>query len=471
MTAHLADGRRRRRLPASTVFSRAIQPATVTASSFTLTGPGGAVPATVSYDDQTSTATLVPAAPLAYATTYTARLTTAVTSTDGMTLPAPIVWTFTTTGGVAPQVVDLLPADGTADVGPAAIVRGTFDIELAAGTVNATTVTLTGPGGPVTGAVSYTAGQRTATLVPDAPLAPGSYTARLDGSITAADGAPLQTARTWTFTIVAAPPALAVAPVAPAAGATGTSRTASIQVAFNRSIDPSTLTASSFRLRAASSALVAGTIAYDANTRVATLTPAAALDASATYTVEVSTDVLTADLAPLPALASWTFTTTPCPCRLMDGLTPNATSLGTSDGRGSGTFTYEMGTRIQVTAPSELTAIRFYKSPGETGTHVATLWSSTGAVLAQATFANETPAGWQSVALETPVQLTPGTTYTVSVGLNEFFVMTTGGLAAQRASGALQSVVGGNGVFGLAAGTYPTLSYNDSNYFVDAEIG
>ena len=47
-------------------FSRSLDPTTVTASSVTLTGPGGtAVPATVSYDDSTRSATLTPNAALA----------------------------------------------------------------------------------------------------------------------------------------------------------------------------------------------------------------------------------------------------------------------------------------------------------------------------------------------------------------------------------------------------------------------
>ena len=41
-------------------FSASVDPATVTAQTFTLSGPAGAVPAAVAYDDATRTATLTP---------------------------------------------------------------------------------------------------------------------------------------------------------------------------------------------------------------------------------------------------------------------------------------------------------------------------------------------------------------------------------------------------------------------------
>ena len=64
--------------PATTVratFSRAMDQATINSSSFTLKRPDGStVPATVSYDSLSFTATLTPTLPLALQTSYTARL-------------------------------------------------------------------------------------------------------------------------------------------------------------------------------------------------------------------------------------------------------------------------------------------------------------------------------------------------------------------------------------------------------------
>jgi hypothetical protein len=75
-----------------------MDPTTITAATFTLTpsGGGAAVPATVSYNATTFTATLTPTAALAAGTTYTAQLSTAVKASDGMPLASPVGWAFTT---------------------------------------------------------------------------------------------------------------------------------------------------------------------------------------------------------------------------------------------------------------------------------------------------------------------------------------------------------------------------------------
>src|SRR5207302_407048 len=80
----------------SATFSRAMDPATITSASFTLSGPAGAVAATVAYDAATNSATLTPAAPLAMSTTYTAALDATVKAADGVALAAPVSWSFTT---------------------------------------------------------------------------------------------------------------------------------------------------------------------------------------------------------------------------------------------------------------------------------------------------------------------------------------------------------------------------------------
>ncbi len=71
----------------------------------------------------------------------------------------------------------------------------------------------------------------------------------------------------------------------------------------------------------------------------------------------------------------------------MTGLSPTAVHLPTRDGRpGTGPFSYELGTKVQVSSPTQLTAIRFYKDSLETGSHTGNVWSSNGSLLAQTTF-------------------------------------------------------------------------------------
>jgi hypothetical protein len=175
----------------------------------------------------------------------------------------------------------------------------------------------------------------------------------------------------------------------------------------------------------------------------------------------------------LIAPSSWQFTTSSCPCRLFDaGDAPADGNLNVSNGRGgAGPFSLEMGVKVQVTAAARIEAIRFHKDPNETGTHVGRVWSSTGTLLATTTFSGETASGWQQQALATPLPLTAGQTYVVSVGLNSRFGMTGGGLAAQRVSGPLRSVTDNrNGVWANAAGDFPTNTWGSSNYFVDTVV-
>jgi len=62
----------------SAVFDKDMDPSTITASSFTLTG--SVVSGTVTYNSSTKTATFTPDANLAAGTTYTATLSTAITT-------------------------------------------------------------------------------------------------------------------------------------------------------------------------------------------------------------------------------------------------------------------------------------------------------------------------------------------------------------------------------------------------------
>ena len=89
-------------------FSEAMDPTTITASSFVVTAGGAAVAGTVSYDTASMLATFVPSAPAGFApnTAFVVTVTTAVTDLAGNALAANKVWGFNTgaqtcTGGVA----------------------------------------------------------------------------------------------------------------------------------------------------------------------------------------------------------------------------------------------------------------------------------------------------------------------------------------------------------------------------------
>jgi hypothetical protein len=88
---------------ATATFSKAMNPATINTTTFTLTGPGvTSVPGTVSYAAATMTATFTPSASLAPSTTFTATITTGAQDTSGIALAANFVWMFTTSATCTP---------------------------------------------------------------------------------------------------------------------------------------------------------------------------------------------------------------------------------------------------------------------------------------------------------------------------------------------------------------------------------
>ncbi len=105
-----------------------------------------------------------------------------------------------------------------------------------------------------------------------------------------------------------------VTAVSPASGATGVASTTALTATFSEALDATTVGTSTFELRNAANSLVASTVSYNATTRTATLTPGAALAASAVYTATVrggGADPRIKDTAgnSLAANSTWSFTT------------------------------------------------------------------------------------------------------------------------------------------------------------------
>jgi hypothetical protein len=132
----------------------------------------------------------------------------------------------------------------------------------------------------------------------------------------------------------------------------------------------------------------------------------------------------------------------------------------------------ELGMKFQASVSGDIVGLRFYKGPSNTGQHVADLWTTTGALLATATFTNETASGWQQVNFATPVTITAGTTYVASYHTagnysddpNLFAnAVTNGPLTAPSSSSS-----GGNGVYAYGSGSlFPTNSFGATSYAVD----
>lgn len=128
---------------------------------------------------------------------------------------------------------------------------------------------------------------------------------------------------------------------------------------------------------------------------------------------------------------------------------------------------YELGMKFRSVRSGKISAVRYWKATSESGTHVGRIWNSTGTLLASVTFAGESASGWQQQALTASVTISANTTYVVSVNVVTNYAFTGSGLAAAIVNGDLSTIAdGANGVYGNS-GTFPTGSYQNSNYFRD----
>jgi hypothetical protein len=285
----------------SATFSRAMNPVTINATTFTFTGPGATpVAGTVTYAG--TTATFTPVGLLATGTFYTATITTGAKDPTGAGLVADFVWTFT--AAVPPTVVSTIPANGAAAVAVNTAISSTFSEAMDPATITAATFTLTGPGAtPVAGTVTYAG--TTATFTPTAVLTTSTlYMATITTGAKDLAGTPLSTNFVWTFTTVAAPTVVSTVPVN---GTAGVAVNTAISATFNKAMNPATINATTFTVTGPGAMAVTGTVAFSGNT--ATFTPTAVLANSTVFTATITTGAQ--DLAGHALLANfvWTFTT------------------------------------------------------------------------------------------------------------------------------------------------------------------
>ena len=156
-----------------------------------------------------------------------------------------------------------------------------------------------------------------------------------------------------------------------------------------------------------------------------------------------------------------------CPCSIFGNVVPKTPAANDA-------ADYELGLRFTPTADGFVNGVRFYKGTGNTGTHVGSLWSTSGQKLASVTFSNESATGWQSATFSTPVAVTAGTTYIVSYSAPAgHYAVQADALRAGPIEADPFEVAGG---FGAApagvyagAGRFPdNSSRNAAHYFVDA---
>jgi hypothetical protein len=137
------------------------------------------------------------------------------------------------------------------------------------------------------------------------------------------------------------------------------------------------------------------------------------------------------------------------------------------------TSSVELGMGFVASSNGTVTGIRFYKSAANTGTHVGSLWSSTGTLLGSGTFSNESASGWQTLTFTTPVTVTAGTRYVAGyLAPNGHYAATPNGFASGVDNGPLQADASSgttpNGRFFYGStSTFPTNTFSATNYWVD----
>lgn len=127
----------------------------------------------------------------------------------------------------------------------------------------------------------------------------------------------------------------------------------------------------------------------------------------------------------------------------------------------------ELGLTFTTDVPGVVTALRFYKDPSMSGTHIGHLWDPNGTKLAEATY-SETSSGWQQVNLSTPVAITPNTTYATSLFVPNGQYIATTFWPYPTDNAPLHGTGGAFADPATPPGQFPsTTSLNNANYWVD----
>ena len=181
------------------------------------------------------------------------------------------------------------------------------------------------------------------------------------------------------------------------------------------------------------------------------------------------------DSANIGGPVSRTFTVA-CPCSVFGSApfpTTHTSQVGPATASQADTSAYELGLRFMPTSNGFVTGVRFFKGAGNTGTHVGSLWSASGQKLASASFSNESASGWQTVGFTSPVAVSAGSTYVVSyTDPNGHYSSQPNAFSSAGIDADPLQVSGGYGAAPAGvynnAGSFPNLSFENTNYFVDA---
>jgi hypothetical protein len=420
------------------------------ALTYSATGPNGAaLPSWLTFNASTRTFSGTPTS------TDVGTDNIQVSATDPAGLSANETFNIAVAAETPPALVTQTPNQNT-------VAGAAFSLTLPAGTFNdpdggALTYSATGLNGAALPTwLTFNASTRTFSGTPTF-----ANVGAVGVQVSATDPAGLSANETFNIAVTDAPPVLATQTP---------DQNAVVGSAFSLALPAATFSdpdggALAYSATGLNGAALPSWLTFNASTRTFSGTPTSA---------DVGTDSIQVSATdPANLSASETFkiavTTTPASVSLFTASnTPTQTSL--NDGKA-----LEVGMKFTSSTAGQITALKFYRSPSDTGSDLLDLWTSTGTKLASATFTNKTASGWQTVNLATPVSISANTTYIVSYHTTGEYVATDNFFTSALTSGPLtapsSASSGGNGVYSYGgtntAGVFPTHTFSSANYYAD----
>lgn len=410
-------------------FSQAMDPASITATTFTLKQGNTVVAGTVTYSG--TTASFTPNSPLSSGGVYTATITTGAKNTTGIALAANYVWNFTTVvsqTATAPTVTSTDPANNDTGVSLNKVIKANFSQVMDPASITGATFTLKQGNTTVTGTVTYSGS--TASFTPNSPLSASlEYTATITTGAKNTSGTALASNYEWTFT-TGIPVAPTVTSTDPANNATNVPLNKVIKATFSEAMDPATITGTTFTLKQGNTT-VTGTVTYSGTT--ASFTPNSPLSASLVYTATITTGAKNTAGTALANDYVWTFTTAAAVAPTVTSTDPtnNATNVPLNKVI-KATFSEPMN-------PATITGTTFTLKQGNT--------TVTGTVTYSGTTASFTPNNPLSPNVTYTATITTGAQNLAGTGLANDYVWTFQTLSQQSANFVDLKTAGRFGIF------------------------
>jgi hypothetical protein len=274
-------------------FNVPLDAATVTASTVTLSGPLGVVPAAIDLDATYQVIRIAPSQPLAENAFYSFQTTTGVRGANGLAQPNAGGGYFVTGAAadtIAPSVTAVTPPHGSIDVGDNATIVIRFNEPINPMTINGSTIAVACPLGAIETSIALANGNRDVYLRPNAVLPDGEVVTITINGVTDLSGNAAGPTATQ-FSVSAGPDLVSpiVTSTNPVNGLTGVPTNVVIALRFNEPIDPSTVYPGTFvTYDTTTGQQVQGSYSVAADARTASFVPGAALNVNRGYGVYFS---------------------------------------------------------------------------------------------------------------------------------------------------------------------------------------